>query len=347
MLEEYLWHFVLANEKNWVNLLNVAQFCHYLHTNSSIGKSPFKLAMRRQPLMPLEAVKHADSKCPTVARLTHNHQECIDEARDCLTMAQWNIKRWANVHQRPLEFQAGDKVLLQLTPQIIRRVSKKEAHWALVQCYMGPFVVEKRVGNLAYKLDLLARLRLHPIFHVSLLKKFYKDHEDLTWKKSYRTPPQVRTTFDKKAKAILDRRVEGIGRHEYTTFLPCAMVGTTTRRSHVGAGHHVMAIWGPDHQLPEDNVIEGDNELGARGLSHRSPWAKNEVRVMRCARGLKVQREDCARRQVRKSRVGHKHERQAQKSRTTVTQCIQVNVRERDQAGCAQASNSTCHAQVD
>ena len=62
-------------------------------------------------------------------------------------------------------------------------------------------MIERRVGNLAYKLDLLARLRLHPIFHVSLLKKF---HEDPTQSKSYCAPPQVRTTFDKKVEAILD-----------------------------------------------------------------------------------------------------------------------------------------------
>ena len=74
------------------------------------------------------------------------------------------------------------------------------------------------MGNLVYKLDLSVRLRLHLIFHVSLLKKFHEDYEDPILSKSHCATPQVRTRFDKKAEAILDRHIEGIRRHEQNTF---------------------------------------------------------------------------------------------------------------------------------
>lgn len=38
-----------------------------------------------------------------------------------------------------------------------------------------PFEVIKRVGEVAYGLQLQERMRLHPTFHVSFLKPYYKD----------------------------------------------------------------------------------------------------------------------------------------------------------------------------
>lgn len=37
--------------------------------------------------------------------------------------------------------------------------------------FYGPFQVEARVGTVAYKLQLPGSAQLHPVFHVSLLKK--------------------------------------------------------------------------------------------------------------------------------------------------------------------------------
>ncbi|WMV09608.1 hypothetical protein MTR67_002993 [Solanum verrucosum] len=37
--------------------------------------------------------------------------------------------------------------------------------------YVGPYKTMKRVGNVAYELELLAKLAaVHPVFHISLLK---------------------------------------------------------------------------------------------------------------------------------------------------------------------------------
>ena len=43
--------------KNWVDLLNIAQLCYNLHRISSIGMSPFELAMDWQPRTPLDVAK--------------------------------------------------------------------------------------------------------------------------------------------------------------------------------------------------------------------------------------------------------------------------------------------------
>ena len=38
--------------------------------------------------------------------------------------------------------------------------------------YFGPFKIEKKLSNLAYKLKLPHSMKVHPVFHISLLKKF-------------------------------------------------------------------------------------------------------------------------------------------------------------------------------
>ena len=64
-----------------------------------------------------------------------------------------------------MSFDVGDKVLLSTRNLNItgsRRFKDK---------YVGPFVVEQRIGEVAYKLDLSSRAALcnvHPVFHVSL-----------------------------------------------------------------------------------------------------------------------------------------------------------------------------------
>ena len=54
LLEEYLRHYVTASQKDWVDLLDVAQFCYNLHKSSATGMSPFELVYGQQPLAPHE-----------------------------------------------------------------------------------------------------------------------------------------------------------------------------------------------------------------------------------------------------------------------------------------------------
>ena len=44
----------------------------------------------------------------------------------------------------------------------------------LVTLYYGPFKVLEEVGTMTYKLELLAKAKLHPTFLISLLKKHHR-----------------------------------------------------------------------------------------------------------------------------------------------------------------------------
>ncbi|WMV41392.1 hypothetical protein MTR67_034777 [Solanum verrucosum] len=42
--------------------------------------------------------------------------------------------------------------------------------------YIGPYRISKRVGNVAYELELLSELEtVYPVFHISMLKKCMAD----------------------------------------------------------------------------------------------------------------------------------------------------------------------------
>ena len=62
----------------------------------------------------------------------------------------------------------GDLVLLSAENLKVKGVSNKK----LAAKFIGPFEVIKRIGKVAYKLDLPESLQIHPVFHVSLLKQY-------------------------------------------------------------------------------------------------------------------------------------------------------------------------------
>nr|GEU71686.1 putative reverse transcriptase domain-containing protein [Tanacetum cinerariifolium] len=73
-----------------------------------------------------------------------------------------------------MEFQVGDKVMLKASPwKGVVRFGKREK---LNPRYVGPFKVLQRIGDVAYKLNLLEELsRVHNTLHVSNLKKCHAD----------------------------------------------------------------------------------------------------------------------------------------------------------------------------
>ena len=85
------------------------------------------------------------------------------------------MKQQADQHRSERSFDVGDWVFLRL--QTYKKMSLKQAKKdnKLSPNYYGLYKVLQKIGTMAYKLELPATSRLHPVFDVSFSKKVIDD----------------------------------------------------------------------------------------------------------------------------------------------------------------------------
>nr|GEY11553.1 hypothetical protein [Tanacetum cinerariifolium] len=94
----------------------------------------------------------------------------ISQIKNRLKSLRDRQKSYADKRRKPLEFSVGDYVLLKLLPW--KGVVRFGKNRKLPSRFVGPFEIIKKVGLVAYQLDLLEEFNgVHDTFHVLNLKK--------------------------------------------------------------------------------------------------------------------------------------------------------------------------------
>jgi hypothetical protein len=97
-------------------------------------------------------------------------EERVAEIREKLKAAQSRQKSYTDKKRREVSFNPGDFVYLKVSP--IRGTRRFQVHGKLAPRYIGPYQVLKRIGAVAYRLELPEGMSdIHPVFHVSQLRR--------------------------------------------------------------------------------------------------------------------------------------------------------------------------------
>ena len=135
----------------------------------------------------------------------------IQKIRQRIETAQSRQKNYADKRRRPLEFSVGDSVFLKVAPMKgVMRFGKKGK---LSPRYVGPYQILKRVGKVAYELELPPEMSaIHNVFHVSMLKKYMGDADQVIEPQTVQVQEDL--SYESRLIQIIDRDIKRLRNKE-------------------------------------------------------------------------------------------------------------------------------------
>ena len=170
ILQDMLRHYINPMHNDWDEHLSAVEFAINNSYQESIQMSPFMLVYGQDPPTPT-TLRVSGIDNPKALKVSTTLMERIAAAKLALTAAQQRQKANADKKRGDVEFQEQQEVLLSTRNINIKGVGSLK----FMPKWIGPFTVVKRVGKTAYELDLPANMKIHDVFHASLLKPYLKD----------------------------------------------------------------------------------------------------------------------------------------------------------------------------
>jgi hypothetical protein len=138
--------------------------------------SPFEALYGRKCMTPLYWDQTGERQL-FGPEIIQEEEEQVQQIRENLRTAQSRQKSYADTRRRLLEFKEGDYVYLKVSP--LRGLRRFKVKGKLSPHFIGPFLILKQVGEVAYQLELPDHLAdVHDVFHVSQQKKCLRVPEE-------------------------------------------------------------------------------------------------------------------------------------------------------------------------
>ena len=169
-IEQYLRTFISFRQNDWVEWLPLAEFSYNNRVHASTRKTPFEVDNGTHPRMGVEPRRKV--RFEAAQEFADRMANAIQETRSALNQAATDMARFYDHDHREAEaFEAGDKVWLDGRHIKTQRPIKKfDDRW------FGPFEIQKVLSRNAYRLKLPQSFRrVHPVFHVLLLRCWHPD----------------------------------------------------------------------------------------------------------------------------------------------------------------------------
>ena len=144
--------------------------------NLNTGFSPFYLNYGYEPVMPIQLLKGDElTKTESVTAFVQRLSSDWKLARQNLDRSVRLQAKYYDKRHRDVGYKVGDLVLLST-----RNLKMKSIPSKLQKRFVGPFRIIETIGEQAYRLALPDEWKIHPVFHVSLLRtwKVADVHED-------------------------------------------------------------------------------------------------------------------------------------------------------------------------
>ena len=244
VLQGYLRNYVNANQTDWADHISMVEFSYNNTKHSGTGFNPFMVVSGTEPLSLIDLalqgtlIKDGDEGEVVETKLfLEERKRILELAKETLRRAQKHYEKQTNKNRRHASFKVGQKVWLNvknftlpqgLTPRFMAK-------------FAGPFSIVKQVFDDAYKLALPPKIKVHPVFHVSLLKDYFKDSVRPEREQVLRPVPELVENHEEyKVETILNKRklrsrdtkylVKWRGYHvKEATWVPCLDLGNAKK----------------------------------------------------------------------------------------------------------------------
>lgn len=164
----------MQTPQQWLKWLSLAEWWYNINYHSSIQTTPFEALYGYHPPLHIPYIPN-DTKVEAVEVLHKDREAMITCLKQTLNYARNRMKQYADPHRSERYFTIGDWVYLKLRP-FVQTSLKTQKPSKIGPKFYGPFMILEKIGVVAYKLDLPQESHMHPVFHVSLLKKAHGQH---------------------------------------------------------------------------------------------------------------------------------------------------------------------------